>query len=196
MSDQIVQVNFRMPAALKERLEGAAAENKRSLTAEVVERLEGSFSDPSEALVEAAKVAESLRANLTERIKSYHRMSEKLEQQEKSFEERSDKSMKRLRDREAKLRQRENELFQREQDFRQELNQEYDKRVKKHEERLTAAIERAEERWKRADEYAGFTIARERQFIETIKALTGKEPPAVEPARPARFVDDAGTNDG
>ncbi|WP_456282740.1 Arc family DNA-binding protein [Cupriavidus sp. JZ107] len=40
------QVNLRMPADLKERLEVTARENNRSLTAEIVARLEGSF-DPS-----------------------------------------------------------------------------------------------------------------------------------------------------
>ena len=39
------QVNLRMPADLKDRLDAAAEENKRSLTAEVVARLEESFGD-------------------------------------------------------------------------------------------------------------------------------------------------------
>ncbi|MDR7024807.1 Arc family DNA-binding protein [Pseudomonas peli] len=37
------QVNFRMPAELKKKLEEAAAQNKRSTTAEIVARLEASF---------------------------------------------------------------------------------------------------------------------------------------------------------
>jgi uncharacterized protein (DUF1778 family) len=37
------QINLRIPAELKDLLDRAAAENKRSLTAEVVGRLEGSF---------------------------------------------------------------------------------------------------------------------------------------------------------
>jgi hypothetical protein len=37
------QVNLRLPAALKERLDEASEQNKRSLTAEVVARLEESF---------------------------------------------------------------------------------------------------------------------------------------------------------
>lgn len=37
------QINLRVPAALKERLEEASAQNKRSLTAEIVARLEESF---------------------------------------------------------------------------------------------------------------------------------------------------------
>lgn len=37
------QLNFRIPAELKERLEAAAVENKRTLTAELVTRLESTF---------------------------------------------------------------------------------------------------------------------------------------------------------
>jgi hypothetical protein len=37
------QINLRIPAALKERLDKASEGNKRSLTAEVVSRLEESF---------------------------------------------------------------------------------------------------------------------------------------------------------
>lgn len=43
MSRTDVQVNFRMPAELKARLEQAAKENHRSVTAELVARLENSF---------------------------------------------------------------------------------------------------------------------------------------------------------
>ena len=39
------QLNFRIPAELKKRLEKAAAENQRTLTAELVNRLEHSLSD-------------------------------------------------------------------------------------------------------------------------------------------------------
>lgn len=44
MARDDVQVNFRMPAELKARLEASAAKNNRTLTAELVTRLEGSFS--------------------------------------------------------------------------------------------------------------------------------------------------------
>lgn len=43
MSRTDPQVNFRMPAELKQKLETAAAENRRSITAELVARLEESF---------------------------------------------------------------------------------------------------------------------------------------------------------
>ncbi|MFC4924554.1 Arc family DNA-binding protein [Delftia deserti] len=51
------QLNFRIPAELKERLETAAAENKRTLTAELVARLEASLNseggfDPQAALTQ------------------------------------------------------------------------------------------------------------------------------------------------
>jgi len=40
------QVNFRLPQDLRDRLEDAAKENKRTLTAEIVVRLEDSFAAP------------------------------------------------------------------------------------------------------------------------------------------------------
>lgn len=40
------QVNFRMPAELKEKLENSAKENGRSITSELVTRLEQSFNQP------------------------------------------------------------------------------------------------------------------------------------------------------
>ncbi|MWK54689.1 Arc family DNA-binding protein [Pseudomonas otitidis] len=48
MSRTDLQVNFRMPASLKEELEALARANRRSLTAEIVARLERSISDPDE----------------------------------------------------------------------------------------------------------------------------------------------------
>lgn len=43
MSRANPQVNFRMPQELKDKLENAAIENHRSITAELVARLENSF---------------------------------------------------------------------------------------------------------------------------------------------------------
>ena len=40
---EIVQVNFRMPAELKEKLENSAKDSGRSITSELVTRLEESF---------------------------------------------------------------------------------------------------------------------------------------------------------
>lgn len=43
MNGKIEQVNFKMPAQLRSKLRSAAAGNCRSMTAEIVERLEASF---------------------------------------------------------------------------------------------------------------------------------------------------------
>lgn len=47
MSKSELQVNFRIPIELKSRLESASKENNRSLTAELVTRLENSFCENS-----------------------------------------------------------------------------------------------------------------------------------------------------
>lgn len=44
------QVNFRIPAALNNRLKEAAALNNRTVTAELVSRLEASFAEDTSAL--------------------------------------------------------------------------------------------------------------------------------------------------
>lgn len=41
------QVNFRMPSELRNRLKESADENNRSLTAEIVARLQASFAEPA-----------------------------------------------------------------------------------------------------------------------------------------------------
>ena len=43
MSNQIAQVNFRLPQSLKDKLEEAASVNVRSTTSEIVNRLQASF---------------------------------------------------------------------------------------------------------------------------------------------------------
>ncbi|WP_460143154.1 Arc family DNA-binding protein [Pseudomonas sp. S3_B08] len=48
MSRVDLQVNFRMPASLKDELEALAKRNRRSLTAEIVARLERSVGDTDE----------------------------------------------------------------------------------------------------------------------------------------------------
>lgn len=42
------QVNFRIPSELKDQLENAAKENGRTLTAELILRLESTFSTPEQ----------------------------------------------------------------------------------------------------------------------------------------------------
>ncbi|MBA8799150.1 ferritin-like metal-binding protein YciE [Agrobacterium sp. RC10-4-1] len=73
MAKNDVQVNFRMPAELKAKLEEAAFENNRSLTSEIVERLQQSF-DPlivnvrngADMMDEIAKIAEKVVRTIRE----------------------------------------------------------------------------------------------------------------------------------
>lgn len=58
------QLNFRIPAELKERLEAAAVENKRTLTAELVARLEQSLSQGDEKTPALEDLSAALDAKL------------------------------------------------------------------------------------------------------------------------------------
>lgn len=70
------QLKFRVPAELKGKLEEAAARNKRSLNAEIVARLEGSFGENGGHFADArdAKLAElEDRLNRHNEALEYHR---------------------------------------------------------------------------------------------------------------------------
>lgn len=78
------QVNLRVPADLKDRLDAAAAEGRRSLTAEVVERLEESFHSPlvieelhGQIAVAEAKI-EDLQNKLASAFETVEREMQKL----------------------------------------------------------------------------------------------------------------------
>ncbi|MBX3583676.1 MAG: Arc family DNA-binding protein [Rhizobiaceae bacterium] len=149
------QFKLRLTGDLRDKIETAAKASNRSMNAEMIARLEESFSDNGKALLEATLVVESLRKNLTERIWNYDQMAKGLQK------------------REAEL----NQLLNDKVDViemaisarREELEAEYQR-----------IMQYAEEQRRSADEYAGFTVARERQFVEMIKLLTGKEPPPVQ----------------
>lgn len=68
MARDDVQVNFRMPADLKQQLESAAAASGRTVTAELVQRLQSTFDRqdrPRPVTVEdLQRVAEEMRADL------------------------------------------------------------------------------------------------------------------------------------
>lgn len=49
MSRQDPQTHIRLPAGLKARVELAASENRRSVTAELISRIEHSFTNPAPA---------------------------------------------------------------------------------------------------------------------------------------------------
>lgn len=64
MTKEELQVNFRMPASLKKDLEEMAKRNRRSLTAEVVARLEKSITDDGEELYPGISEPEPSGAHL------------------------------------------------------------------------------------------------------------------------------------
>ena len=68
MATEDVQTNLRLPADLKDRLVASAAENNRSLSAEVTSRLEGSYeADDGFALIlDQSKQIKELRAKVME----------------------------------------------------------------------------------------------------------------------------------
>lgn len=57
------QVNFRIPAELKDKLDNAAKENGRTLTAELILRLEMTFEQDNE-LASIREEMESLKADI------------------------------------------------------------------------------------------------------------------------------------
>lgn len=60
------QINLRLPQALKDALDAASIENKRSLTAEVVARLESTFAVPNFPVAPVATMAENLSQTVLE----------------------------------------------------------------------------------------------------------------------------------
>lgn len=81
MTKQDLQVNFRMPAELKSELEAAAKRNNRSTTAEVVARLQESFSGElqRQPLTEQAAAMHTLTAlyqETLERIADWKRVTQ------------------------------------------------------------------------------------------------------------------------
>lgn len=63
MTSEDVQTNLRLPAELKERVVKAAAQNKRSLSAEVAARLEESFQAKQLPQISASDMKELLDTN-------------------------------------------------------------------------------------------------------------------------------------
>lgn len=63
------QVNIRMPAELKERLEAASAETNRSLNGEIVARLEGSLDAENPTVEIGEKSIEKIVARIARAIK-------------------------------------------------------------------------------------------------------------------------------
>lgn len=78
MAQEYTQVNFRIPTNLKEKIEVSALENNRSITSELVSRLEQSFNSTNnnevhdlkkemERMNETIKILSSTLSSLVER---------------------------------------------------------------------------------------------------------------------------------
>ena len=63
------QVNLRIPEALKSELDAAAIKNKRSLTAEIVARLEASFDVDGDLVAKFDQLMDVRQARLLEELK-------------------------------------------------------------------------------------------------------------------------------
>ncbi len=75
------QVNFRMPTKLRDMLKSAAEANNRTLTAEIVARLERSFNDAAEAEMSALQDVMNKRFDFLEeeieRLRAIYRQGKK-----------------------------------------------------------------------------------------------------------------------
>lgn len=78
MAKDYTQVNFRIPTKLKEEIEKAAQENERSITAEIVHRLEQSF-EPEVRVSETLEF-ELMMQSYLEQAKQIKELKEMLEQ--------------------------------------------------------------------------------------------------------------------
>ncbi|EAW8020972.1 Arc family DNA-binding protein [Salmonella enterica] len=70
MSREDAQMKVRLPADLKEMLEDAAKFNKRSLNAEVLYRLRGSFTTDEAILEETRKFVDEYEADFIRKLKN------------------------------------------------------------------------------------------------------------------------------
>jgi hypothetical protein len=70
MAQEYSQVNFRIPTKLKEDIEKAAQANNRSITSELVSRLEKSFEDSYRENFSDAVITELLESTLSKLLSS------------------------------------------------------------------------------------------------------------------------------
>lgn len=82
MAKDYSQVNFRIPTKLKEDIEKAALENERSITSELVSRLEESFEEKNSLPPEVIEALEQSNSNLDRAIKLINKLMEKVEELE------------------------------------------------------------------------------------------------------------------
>lgn len=77
MAQDYTQVNFRIPTSLKEKIESSALENNRSITSELVSRLEQSFEQHDQQQIDLLLMTEVYREQ-QRKIDELHTMVQKL----------------------------------------------------------------------------------------------------------------------
>jgi len=82
MAKDYSQVNFRIPTKLKEDIEKAALDNERSITSELVSRLEDSFKEKNSLPPEVFEALEQSNSNLDRAIKLINKLMERVEELE------------------------------------------------------------------------------------------------------------------
>jgi hypothetical protein len=165
------QYKLRMPVKLKEKIELVAKNNNRSMNAEIIARLEASFSADGNALLVAADAAASLRQSLTERIARLDRAALEYELRVREWQKRHeelDKRGRELVDKENSFRAASRETHTQRHEERKRREEEISKRVdaavKQERERLTKRIQESENSAKKV-------LAREAELVELIKQL-------------------------
>lgn len=97
MAQDYTQVNFRIPTNLKEKIESSALENNRSITSELVSRLEQSFEHDQklpEILQEQTLNALNNLDNWKQSLQLIMQLQEQLNEQTKMIKELTEKSQK------------------------------------------------------------------------------------------------------
>ena len=77
MAQDYTQVNFRIPTSLKEKIESSALENNRSITSELVSRLEQSFEQHDQQQIDLLLMTEVYREQ-QRKIDELYNMIQKL----------------------------------------------------------------------------------------------------------------------
>jgi len=78
MAREDLHFRLRIPEPLKERVEEAAKKNRRSMTAEIIERLDWSFDRATEEMVHLRERAEAAEARATESERLYRHYEEEV----------------------------------------------------------------------------------------------------------------------
>ncbi|MDE3818775.1 Arc family DNA-binding protein [Sinorhizobium meliloti] len=157
------QFMVRLPEGMRDRIAASAEHNGRSMNAEVVARLENSFSsnvDPK-ALSDAFAIAEDMRARLENQWNYLQEVERKLLDERKQIGEQ-------LREKRAELA---HHIWERRARIREELERK-EERVREMRERYIARNEALQEREKELNDAIARFNAREKELGDVVRSLT------------------------